>query len=131
MQLVILAAAAVLFVVGCSSLGDLCNSDSDCNGDLVCFILEADGGAPSSGICTHPFSGPGGYCRLGADCAPALICSNELPSEVKRKDGRCIPLRDLAETCAADDQCRPPLVCVAEDENGTCHTAPMSDAGVD
>lgn len=125
------AAALGSLLATCASPGERCESDSDCGGgSLFCAKPIVDGTPARYGVCAPHPAGPNGFCRATADCDSMLLCSNELPSPTKQRDGRCIPLRQTGEPCANSESCEPPLTCeLSETNSGICVQPPPPDAG--
>ena len=118
--------AAIVLCAGCSDLGELCQQDTDCGGDLICHRPELDDGElASEGICSYPLLARGEVCAATAECGADLFCSNDLPSEVKQRFGRCVDVQPAGAPCSRDENCASGLVCGIPEgaETGNCAAA--------
>lgn len=105
--------------------GDPCDDQSGCGDDLVCSRPTVDGVPAPRGVCAPPRTGPDGLCAATAECAPGLFCSNDLPSEVRRRHGRCIPVQAEGQPCFRPENCGPGLTCAKDGtEIGRCAPPP-------
>jgi hypothetical protein len=122
-----LTAAAIAFgAAACSDLGERCQRDADCGGDLVCQLaILDDGSAATEGVCGYPLRARGDMCSVSEECAKDLFCSNELPSDSVQRFGRCVDVQAEGAPCSRDENCAAGLSCAVPDgaETGTCMAA--------
>lgn len=124
-------AAIALCAASCADLGKVCRQNNDCGGDLICHRAELDGGGlADEGVCGYPLLARGDVCAVTDECGADLFCSNDLPSDVKQRFGRCVDVQPAGETCSRDENCASGLVCGVPDgsETGTCVAAPAAES---
>lgn len=122
-----MCAVIALGTTGCADLGKVCRQDADCGGDLICYRAEVDGGGlAEEGVCSYARLARGEVCAATAECGAELFCSNDLPSEVKQRFGRCVEVQAAGAACSRDENCGRGLVCAVPEgaETGTCGAAP-------
>jgi len=122
-----ICAAIALCAAACADLADVCERDNDCGGDLVCHRAELDeGGLAPEGVCGYPLLARGEVCAVTDECGADLFCSNDLPSQVKQRFGRCVDVQPAGAPCSRDENCASDLVCAVPEqaETGSCVAAP-------
>jgi len=120
------AIAIALSAAACSDLGEPCRNDARCGGDLVCQLpVAADGSVASEGVCGYSLRVRGDVCAVSEECDKGLFCSNELPSDVVQRFGRCVEVQAEGEPCSHDENCAAGLSCAVPEgaETGTCAAA--------
>ena len=120
------AIAIALCAAACSDLGEPCRKDADCGGDLACQLPVADDGSVASeGVCGYSLRARGDVCAVSEECDKDLFCSNDLPSDVVQRFGRCVEVQAEGEPCSRDENCAAGLSCAVPEgaETGTCAAA--------
>jgi hypothetical protein len=120
-------AAIALWAASCADLGETCRQDGDCSDELICHRAELDGGGlADTGVCGYPLLARGDVCAVTDECGADLFCSNDLPSDVKQRFGRCVDVQAAGSPCSRDENCASGLVCGIPDEaaTGNCVAAP-------
>jgi hypothetical protein len=124
-------AAIALCAASCADLGEVCRQDDDCGGELICHRAELDEGQlADEGVCGYPRLALGDVCAVTDECDANLFCSNDLPSDVKQRFGRCVDAQPSGAPCSRDENCASGLVCEVPDgaETGSCVAAPEPEA---
>jgi hypothetical protein len=122
-----ICAAITLCAASCADLGEVCQQNDDCGDELICHRAELDeGGLADEGVCGYPLLARGDVCAVTDECGADLFCSNDLPSEVKQRFGRCVDVQPAGAPCSRDENCASGLVCEVpeEAETGNCVAAP-------
>jgi hypothetical protein len=122
-----LSALLAVSAASCADLGETCRQDNDCGDELICHRAELDdGGLADTGVCGYPLLARGDVCAVTVECGADLFCSNDLPSDVKQRFGRCVDVQPAGSQCSRDENCASDLACVIPDgaATGTCVTTP-------
>lgn len=115
----------LLLLLACgNSPGTPCTDDSACGEELRCAFPVVDGMPASNGVCTTRLLGENAPCSVTAECGRGLFCSNDIPMDVKRRHGTCMPGQSEGAGCFRDNNCAAGLICLKGDDQDTGLCAP-------